>query len=109
MIKIYSSPSVVEVTLLKDLLANSGIPCFLQHELGYGLVPEGLVAEGMPELWIEKDEDLVPARAFLKELNGPSNLDGSAWTCPNCKEVLGAQFTSCWQCGTVRPVTVLAS
>ena len=54
-------------------------------------------------LWIVHEGDQQRAEQLLKVLEEASIPAGGTWTCTACGEVLEAQFTECWQCGSERP------
>ena len=99
---IFSSPDLVAVKQLKDVLENVGISCFIDNEISARLAPEIPRNESTPELWIEDDSQLEESLQIKKDWQSPP-VQGAPWTCPKCGEKIEAQFDSCWKCGTARP------
>lgn len=97
--RILSSPNPLEVTQLKGMLEDSGIPCFVRNEVSAALVGEIPVTDGTPELWIENDGQLEEALQVKEDWKAGAPAAGTKWECPRCGEVSEPQFSSCWQCG----------
>jgi hypothetical protein len=100
--RILSSPSPIEVTQLKAMLEDSGIPCFVRNEVSAGLIGEIPISEATPELWIEHDDKLEEALRVKKDWQAGASAVGGAWVCAVCGETSEAQFSSCWKCGAPR-------
>jgi hypothetical protein len=98
--KLLSSPDNPEVELVKNMLADVGILCEVRNGEVSGIVP---VAPFYEELWVQ-DEDFEKASDLVDTWRRPSSTTPGAWTCPQCGERVDAQFTSCWKCGTPRPI-----
>ena len=98
--RIFSSPSLIEVTQLKDILEGARIACFIRNEISSGLVGEIPLTEGTPELWIQEDNDLAEAMRVKSDWQASSpKAEGGNWVCPDCGETSEPQFGSCWKCG----------
>jgi hypothetical protein len=100
---IFSSPNLIEVSQLKDRLADAGIVSFIRNEISSGLVGDIPLNESMPQLWIENDGSLEEARQVKRDWLAPAAQTGEPWVCPACGEKSEPQFTSCWKCGAARP------
>ena len=100
---IFSSPNLVEVEQLKELLEEAGIECGINNEASSKLAGGIPMSETFPELWIEDDSRLAEALQIKKDWQSSPPVVGTAWTCPKCGEKLEPQFTSCWKCGTAKP------
>ena len=100
---IFSSPDLLAVTHLKELLESAGIACFIKNEISSWLAMGVPRNETTPELWIDDDSRLAEAMEIKKNYLGPQTAKGPTWTCPKCGEKIEPQFTSCWKCGTARP------
>jgi len=53
------------------------------------------------ELWIVNDEDLPRAAALVAEFlagRRQATEKRAPWKCPACGQIIGAQFTECWNC-----------
>lgn len=100
---IFSSPNLVEVSELKDMLDAAGIECGINNEASSKLTGGIPMSETMPELWIEDDSRLAEAMQIKQDWLSPKTPTAPPWICPKCGEKLEPQFTSCWKCGTARP------
>lgn len=100
---IFSSPNLVEVSELKDMLDAAGIDCYIANEAAAKLTGGIPMSETMPELWIEDDARLEEAMQIKQSWQSPPPVNAPPWTCPKCGETIEPQFTSCWKCGTAKP------
>lgn len=100
MTKVFTSPSLPEVEMLRGLLEGESIPCILRNQntatLANGRIP---FTDNWPELWVLREAD---ADAAHRLLNTPAQMS-SAWQCPQCGEENEGQFTACWNCSEDRP------
>ena len=97
--RLYSSLNISEIGLLKSLIEEDGIPCFIRDErssLAMGEVP---FLDCMPELWVVDDADSPRAQALLEKWHGAEPAPAEPWTCPQCGTENEGQFGACWQCG----------
>ena len=101
--KIFSSPNLIEMTSLKDILEGAGMTCFIRNEMSTGLAPEIPANECTPELWIQDDDRLAEAQQIKQDWQTPTNAVGSEWVCSFCGEKSEPQFTTCWKCGAAKP------
>lgn len=96
--KLFSSPDNAEVELIKNMLADSDIVCEVRNGEVSRVVPAPSFYE---ELWVS--EDSYPRAAeLLASWQQPNPAAAASWTCPSCGELVEAQFSSCWKCGTPR-------
>jgi hypothetical protein len=93
-----ASSSADEATLqsLKSVLAGERIACEVRNELLSFATDQGL------ELWVVDDQDYGRARKIVESWRESVPEPHTAWVCPDCKEALAGQFTSCWKCGKER-------
>lgn len=85
--------------LLKDLLENEAISCFIKNEglaIAQGEIP---ITECYPEVWILNDEDYAKAADVLSGFQTPQSEGRNSWVCPTCGETIEGQFSDCWKCG----------
>ena len=101
--RIFSSPIVGEIPRLQNMLESAGIECVLRNEVSSGLSPEIPINESTPELWIQDDQRLAEALQIKADFQSAAPVVGADWNCPECGEISGAQFTSCWKCGAIKP------
>jgi hypothetical protein len=102
MIKVYSDPTLAEVSNVKNVLERDGIRCILRNE--YVSAPgAGLdIRESYPEVRILDDADEDRARALVAEIDRAPVPVGPPWRCPRCGEDVDAIFTRCWSCEAER-------
>lgn len=108
LVKLYVSENVLDVHLLKDMLADEGIPSTIMGTLlqsARGELP--MTADTLPSLWVgEHDAERalqVTAEFDRIRKQGPGLVaQAKAWTCPQCGEKIEGQFSSCWNCGAER-------
>jgi Putative prokaryotic signal transducing protein len=100
--KLTRAPNVIIGQHWVNVLLTAGVPCELHNRYLNGALGEIPADQCAPEIWLtdERDEALA-LRLLERARNGPSD-GASSWRCGKCGEVLEAQFTVCWQCGTER-------
>lgn len=103
MIKVFVSPSLVEVESLQDILEQSGIPCIVKNKFSTYLAGAVPFVEIFPEIWVLHDEDVPKAKDILAYWAQGAPEKGPPWTCSDCGELHSQEFASCWQCGRERP------
>ena len=54
--RIFTSPHLIEVSQLKDLMERAGIDCIIHNDLTHGYVAEGGLGFGHHELWVPDEE-----------------------------------------------------
>ena len=96
--KIHTSPSLVEIAHLRNLLEAEGIACEIRNDRLSGVVGEIPFVECWPELWLRRPGDALQARALIELALTPSPA-APPWTCPGCGERIEGQFAACWNCG----------
>jgi hypothetical protein len=96
--KVFSSPESAQIGLLKSMLENAGIPCFIKENFS-GVYP---INAFPAELMIENDADYEKAIALVNAWQQEPAQPRENWTCPQCGEQLEGQFLVCWNCGTPR-------
>ncbi len=100
--KLFSSPDSAEVDLLKNILADAGVVCEVRNGALAQIVPAPPFYE---ELWVS-EESFAKAAEIVAGWERPAAAPASGWTCAQCSEIVGGEFTSCWKCGTQRPQMV---
>ncbi len=99
--RVYSSPSEPSAHLVRNVLANHGIPCLVRNEYstkGYGPNPSA----GWVEVWIINGDDLAEAQRIIESEVEEQAAPEAPWRCAGCGEEMEGQFTQCWNCGTER-------
>src|SRR5688500_17848365 len=102
--KVFTSMNLIDVVQLKDLLEQEGIACLIRNDILAGRAPEIPFTETFPELWVQNDADLPKAQTIKADWQNARQIIGESWQCPTCNESLEPQFSTCWNCGTNRPL-----
>jgi hypothetical protein len=89
--------------IVKSLLEEANIPCMIRNENLSTALGEGPFAECSPEIWIQNDADYPRAREIVDAWRNAGAEDHGPWVC-RCGETIEGQFTSCWKCGSERPM-----
>jgi hypothetical protein len=90
------------IEMLKSLLEEAEIRCMIRNEYLSSAMGEVPFLEASPELWIQKEEDYLRAKAMLETWRSARIGTTEPWACAHCGEKIEGQFTSCWQCGEER-------
>lgn len=98
--KIHTSPSLVEIAHLRNVLAAEGIDCEVRNDRLAGAVGEVPFVECWPELWVRRPGDVLRARGLI-DLALRSSPEEEPWNCPHCGERIEGQFAACWYCAAV--------
>lgn len=101
--RIYSAASPPEAHLLRGYLEAAGIPAVVQGEHAYsarGGLP--IDFETLPSVWVAEGDAERAAELTSEFFAEATEQPGPEWRCPRCGELLEAQFTDCWNCGTSR-------
>lgn len=99
---IYTSPQLIMVGNIKNILASHGIESVIKDAFqgaGMGEIPP---IECWPELLLVNKSQYKVAKQIVDEALKPSVEDLTEWKCTNCKEEIEGQFTECWNCGVSR-------
>lgn len=100
---IYTTPDVLMLGHLRNLLANEEIDCEVRTPFLAAAQGELPVLDCWSELRIRNDADLERALGVLRKALAPVSEARASWTCAGCGEAIEDQFESCWQCGSARP------
>lgn len=96
----YVARNLAEAHLIKGFLESDGIACEVRGEHlipAYGQVP--ITYDTLPSVWVEDGRRVTARQRIEQALHGKL---GARWECSSCKELLEAQFTECWRCGSAR-------
>ena len=99
MLRVYEAADLQDAHILLGLLAQAGIQArvFNEHaRSGMGDIPFG---ETYPEVWVEDDRDVLPARKIVAEYQSRAGVEGVV-VCSACGEESPGNFAVCWNCGT---------
>lgn len=97
--RLTTADNLLIATLWLKILEGAGLKCQLRNRFIGAAAGDVPVDQVSPEIWVE-EADFSEARTLLAELRNPPPL--APWHCPQCGEVLEAQFYACWHCGTRR-------
>src|SRR6266536_453268 len=107
MVKVYIARDSSQAHFVRDLLAREGLRAVVlgdNLQMAIGGVPA--VANALPAIWVHPD-DQAAAGAVIARMERGGERDRlraqGPWQCPRCGEMLGPQFTECWNCGASRP------
>ena len=101
MTKVFVAQHPTEAHFLKGVLENSGIPSEVRGESLFGARGEVPLTEGLPEIWVENDDQAAEAREILQSQSTQNEeAAGESWVCSNCGETVEPQFTACWKCNS---------
>jgi hypothetical protein len=95
--------SEVEAEMSRAQLEASGIEAFVSKDDAGGMRPHLQLSQGVRLLVSPEDVEVAKEILHKDGSNQESDLGKTeTWQCTGCGEILEAQFTECWQCGTSR-------
>lgn len=97
--RVFSSLNLAEVHHARNLLEAEGIRAFVRNEYLSGAMGEVPFDQCQSELWIAADHDSTRAERVLRDCLLWGCARGAIWQCA-CGEIIEAQFTQCWRCGS---------
>jgi hypothetical protein len=100
--KVFTAHDTILAGYFKSILEERGIACVLRNDYLGGGAGELPLNECWPEIWVVDPREEQLAKSIIAQNRTPA--EGDAWLCPSCQESLEPQFTSCWQCGTTKPL-----
>jgi hypothetical protein len=105
-VRVYSGPILAMAAHLKEVLTMNGIESEVRGEYLAGALGEVPVTEAWPELWVLDAARGEDARCLVDEALEAGQGDQTERECPQCHEMVEAQFSECWKCGAAvgRPV-----
>lgn len=103
--RLTQAPNAAIARIWADLLCEAGYPAHLLRLGLVGAAGELPPDQCLPEIWLEHDEHVAPARALLAELERQPQRH---WVCLACGEVVEGGFESCWNCGAWMPAAPAA-
>jgi hypothetical protein len=102
MMKLMRAPNVLIGQHWINVLSAAGISCELHNRYLNGALGEIPADQCAPELWLVDERDEMLARELIHAASSGPAAGTPPWRCRQCGEILEAQFTVCWQCGTAR-------
>ena len=96
--RVFSSYNIVLAHHSRNLLEAEGIETEVRNQMLSSAMGELPPAECQAEVWVVHDEDAPRAFGVLRR---PA-ASGPHWSCEDCGENSGPQFTQCWKCGALR-------
>lgn len=104
MIRLTRAPDLLIGQHWVNLLRQEGIQCRLTGLYLQGGAGEIPVDQCGPDLWLENPSDREAALRIIDGYAAENAAESLApWHCETCGEWLESQFSSCWQCGAMRP------
>ena len=105
---IYQARDETQAQLLIAILQSRGIEASMEQGASAtnAMFAPGMFRGGIGVLVDETQADQARQIAHEFDQSGSQPADDSpqpTWTCPNCGEVVEAQFSDCWNCQTPRP------
>ena len=98
---VHTTDNLIEVQILKELLKENHIECYIPGELLSGAAGE-LPARIFHELSIVNDSDEDKAAKLITNYQHQhKDKQGTSWVC-QCGETHDSHFTQCWKCGSNR-------
>jgi len=99
--KVYTASDPVNAEIVKDYLGSHGIDAEVRDQYLWGGMGD-LPANVYPSVWIHHAQEHETARSLIADFEAGNTHSGPDWECPDCRESLAGQFTSCWRCGGSR-------
>jgi hypothetical protein len=99
---LFTSMNRTDVGMLCSIIEEAGIEFEIRNDATNTNFPTGPF---YPELWVIHDEDFAKAVELRDSWRATPLIEQHPWICPECAEMLEAQFNSCWKCGAVRKDT----
>jgi len=96
--RVFSSHNLVLIHHSRNLLEAEGIETEVRNLMLSSAMGELPPAECQAELWVLDDADAARAEEVLYG----ASVSGPDWSCAECGERSGPQFTQCWKCGASR-------
>ncbi len=105
--KVYSHFNPAMVQLVKNELEQRGIESTIKGEHLASVVGGAAGAtDAWSELWVVDEERLGEAVEVVSDvIEGDTESDAEAWTCPRCGEEVDGLFAVCWSCGQKHPAS----
>ena len=100
--RVYTHEDRMMVGFVQGVLESHGIHCFMKNENLGGAVGDLPPNEVWPEVWVTHEHEHERAEKIVKDLM-VDQTGASDWRCPNCHELIEAEFGQCWNCGTEAP------
>lgn len=98
--RLTQAPNLALATLWCDQLCSVGLKASVQRAYASGIVGHIPPDQALPEIWIEDDTQLEPARQMLEQWRHPPER---RWACAGCEEIVEGPFEQCWNCGALQP------
>ena len=95
---VYRVMTLAEAGLLRELLAEAGIPASVFNQFSVGAVGEIPCDCGWPQLWVHRDHQYQRARELLLAHERRQRGAAQDWRC-GCGESNPEAFEICWSCG----------
>lgn len=98
MLKVFTADNIVEVGLMRSMLAQHDIETELRNDHSASVMGEIPFTSVWPEIWVSQ-RYFDRAVELIKSLQR-RELSGPDWRCSKCEEPNPISFELCWQCAT---------
>lgn len=99
MYEVYRDRDSTKVGLFNGLLKDSGIETMLLNWSGSNIT-EIPIPTLFPNICVFTKADFSKAIEIIRNFENPDTSGLEDWTCPNCGEENGGNFSECWSCQT---------
>ena len=96
--RVAQAPNLAIATLWVHALAEDGIEASVQREFLGAAMGQLPPDQCLPEVWVQDDAQLAPARRSLDALRRRPQRQ---WHCAGCGEFVEGGFEQCWRCGAM--------
>lgn len=100
--KVFEHPAFHEVGHFQSVLRSHGIETVVRNQNVSALSGEVPFTSAYPELWVVDDGEYDRAISLLQDYRTNQSEPGTLpdWNCPNCREKVPGNYSSCWNCDT---------
>ena len=99
---IYTASNLPDAHLVRDLLAQAGIPAHIFNANGMSALGELPMSAAYPQVWIVQRHQEQHARSIIADYQRPTS-ETAEQRCQKCKEDNPGSFELCWCCGAALP------
>ena len=99
---LYTASNLPDAHLVRNLLAQAGIPAHIFNANGMSALGELPMSAAYPQVWIVQLHQEQHARAVIAEYQRP-DADSADKHCEHCCESNPGGFELCWNCRAALP------
>lgn len=96
--RLCKAASLPDAHILRGLLGQEGIAVHVFNENAQSGVGQLPVAEALPELWVDDENDWQRAQDVVRRFEAAPRVDATL-RCVGCGEDNPGNFQLCWSCG----------